>query len=84
MAQETKSNKVVLKMLKDCINYVSSELQREETKCQIKTEILHPLLRIIYQEIYPYMLFILASILVILVLSLVILGLILVFYKKGK
>ena len=84
MVANTNNNKLVLKVIKDCIQYVSNELQHEETKCQIKSSVLDPLFRIIYQEIYPYMLFILASIMVILILSLIILGLLLVFYVKRK
>lgn len=77
------SNKHIKKIINGLVELLIAELDKEENKLLLRLHVIHPILRLIYDEVYPYIMFILAAVIVILMISLVILGLLILFYRTS-
>lgn len=59
-------------MMKMIMSSVISELEKNDTKIQIKKYVITPILKIIYTELYPYILVLISVIILILLMCIVI------------
>lgn len=83
-ASEAKtSSKHIKKIVNGLVELLIAELDKDENKLMLRVHVIHPILRLIYDEVYPYIMFILAAVIVILMISLIILGLLILFYRMG-
>ena len=66
----TDESPFVKSMTSKFIQMIASELSKTETQRMIKKNIIHPLVNILYVELYPYIITMIVIIILILILSL--------------
>lgn len=76
------SNSQLQKIVNSIIELLIAEVDKDENKLILRLHVIHPILRLIYDEVYPYIMFTLGVIIVILLISLIILGLLIIFYRS--
>jgi len=78
----TKQSKQFNKILNSIVELIITELDKEENRVLIRQHVIHPILRLIYDEVYPYIMFVLTAVIIILLISVVILALLILFYRS--
>ncbi len=75
-------NNQLQKLVNSIVELLIAEVDKDENKLILRVHVIHPILRLIYEEVYPYIMFTLGVIIVILLISLIILGLLVIFYRS--
>lgn len=82
MSQTTSQNHVVKLFANKVISLVSDELRKTEMQQAIKDSIINPITQMIYKDLYPYIIALSITIMMILMLSLLTFTLFLFYYIK--
>jgi hypothetical protein len=72
------------KIVNQVIELIANEINKEDNKQQLQSRVVHPLLSMLYKELYPYIAFVLISMIIILLLSIIILGLLIISYLRTR
>ena len=64
------------------LTLIADEINKSETQLLVKNKIIHPVINLIYAELYPYIIALIITILVILVLSILTFLCFVIFYLR--
>jgi hypothetical protein len=81
-AKSSTTTGALKKWIQQFVEYVVKEFQQDDTKKNLQSHILLPLLHFVSREVYPYLLIVLGILIIILTLCIVICILIVLVFKK--
>jgi hypothetical protein len=82
MSTTKKSSDLVRTITNKVLDLVILEINKDEMKEMIKTKVIHPLISIIYHQLYPYIVALVVSFVLILLMLLFVLIICLILYLK--
>ena len=72
------------KMVMKALSILRDEVGKTENKEILSQHIINPILQLIYNEVYPYIAFLLGTLIFILLISLLVLIMLIIFYVQSK
>ena len=73
---------IVKQITNKVLTLIADEINKSETQLLVKNKIIHPVINLIYAELYPYIIALIITILVILVLSILTFMCFVIFYLR--
>ena len=73
---------IVKQITNKVLTLIADEINKSETPLLVKNKIIHPVINLIYAELYPYIIALIITILVILVLSILTFMCFVIFYLR--
>jgi len=70
------------KMVYKALAILRDEVSKDENKQLLRGHVIHPILQLIYNEVYPYIAFLLGTLIFILLISMVVLVMLIMFYMQ--
>jgi len=73
---------IIKQITNKVLTLIADEINKSETQLLVKNKIIHPVINLIYAELYPYIIALIITILVILVLSILTFMCFVIFYLR--